>query len=35
MITLDLRPNLQLTDQAFDQLCRSNPDLRLERTAQV
>ena len=34
MITLDLRPNLQLTDQAFDQLCRSNPDLRLERTAQ-
>jgi Uma2 family endonuclease len=34
MITLDLRPNLPLTDQAFDQLCRSNPDLRLERTAQ-
>jgi Uma2 family endonuclease len=34
MITLDLRPNLQLTDQAFDQLCRSNPDLQLERTAQ-
>jgi Uma2 family endonuclease len=34
MITLDLRPNLQLTDQAFDQLCRSNPDLQLERNAQ-
>jgi Uma2 family endonuclease len=34
MITLDLRPDLQLTDQAFEQLCRSNPDLRLERTAQ-
>jgi len=34
MITLDLRPDLQLIDQAFEQLCRSNPDLRLERTAQ-
>ena len=34
MITLDLRPDLTLTDQAFEQLCRSNPDLRLERTAQ-
>ena len=34
MITLDLRPNLPLTDQAFDQLCRSNPDLQLERNAQ-
>jgi Uma2 family endonuclease len=34
MITLDLRPDLTLTDQAFEQLCQSNPDLRLERTAQ-
>ena len=34
MITLDLRPDLTLTDQAFEQLCHSNPDLRLERTAQ-
>jgi Uma2 family endonuclease len=34
MLTLTLRPALQLTDEAFAQLCRSNPDLRLERTAQ-
>ena len=34
MITVDLRPDLTLTDQAFEQLCHSNPDLRLERTAQ-
>ena len=34
MITLDLRPDLTLTDQAFEQLCHNNPDLRLERTAQ-
>jgi hypothetical protein len=34
MITLDLRPDLTLTDQAFEQLCHSNPELRLERTAQ-
>ncbi len=34
MITLNLRPTLTLTDEAFEQLCHSNPDLRLERTAQ-
>ncbi|URR36251.1 Uma2 family endonuclease [Thermosynechococcus sp. HN-54] len=34
MIALNLRPTLQLTDEVFEQLCRSNPDLRLERTAQ-
>jgi len=34
MITLNLEPHLQLTDETFEQLCRSNPDLRLERTAQ-
>lgn len=34
MIALNLRPTLNLTDEAFEQLCRSNPDLRLERTAQ-
>jgi len=33
MIALDLHPALDLTDGAFEQLCRSNPDLRLERTA--
>ncbi|MBU6230711.1 MAG: Uma2 family endonuclease [Cyanobacteria bacterium REEB459] len=34
MIALNLRPTLQLTDEVFAQLCQSNPDLRLERTAQ-
>ncbi len=34
MIALNLRPTLQLTDEVFEQLCRQNPDLRLERTAQ-
>ncbi len=34
MIAINLRPTLNLTDEAFAQLCRSNPDLRLERTAQ-
>lgn len=33
MIALDLHPALDLTDGAFEQLCCSNPDLRLERTA--
>ncbi|WP_017658632.1 Uma2 family endonuclease [Baaleninema simplex] len=33
MITLNLQPSLQLTDETFEELCRSNPDLRLERTA--
>jgi len=34
MIALNLQPTLQLTDAVFEQLCRHNPDLRLERTAQ-
>ncbi|NET37421.1 MAG: Uma2 family endonuclease [Cyanothece sp. SIO1E1] len=34
MITLNLLPTLQLTDEILVQLCCSNPDLRLERTAQ-
>ncbi|URR34898.1 Uma2 family endonuclease [Thermosynechococcus sp. HN-54] len=34
MIALNLRPTIELTDEAFEQLCRSNPDLRLERSAQ-
>ena len=34
MITLNLEPHLQLTDETFEQLCGNNPDLRLERTAQ-
>ncbi|OAB62054.1 hypothetical protein AY599_17170 [Leptolyngbya valderiana BDU 20041] len=33
MITLNLQPSLQLTDETFEELCRSNPNLRLERTA--
>ncbi|MCS7226655.1 MAG: Uma2 family endonuclease [Gloeomargarita sp. SKYB31] len=31
---MDLPPALPLTDEVFTQLCRRNPDLRLERTAQ-
>ncbi len=32
-VTLDLRPTLELTDQQFEQICQSNPDLKFERTA--
>ncbi|MFS8857010.1 Uma2 family endonuclease [Synechococcus sp. H55.7] len=34
MIALNLQPSLELTDEVFEQLCRQNPELRLERTAQ-
>ncbi|NCJ08420.1 Uma2 family endonuclease [Synechococcales cyanobacterium C] len=34
MIALNLRPTLQITDSVFEQLCQSNPNLRLERTTQ-
>lgn len=34
MIALNLRPTLQLTDEAFAQICQNNPNLRLERNAQ-
>lgn len=32
-LTLNLRPTIELTDEQFEQICRSNPELRLERTA--
>jgi Uma2 family endonuclease len=32
-LTLTLHPTLELTDERFEQICRSNPELRLERTA--
>jgi Uma2 family endonuclease len=32
-LTLKFRPGLRLSDEAFWRLCRANPDLRLERTA--
>jgi Uma2 family endonuclease len=34
MITLNLEPQLKLTNEAFEELCRNNPELRLERTAE-
>ncbi len=34
MVGLKLHPTLQLTYEVFEQLCRQNPDLRLERSAQ-
>lgn len=30
---LDLRPNLELTDELFEQICQRHPDLKFERTA--
>lgn len=33
-LTLNLSPVIQLTDDAFYNLCRANPDLMLERTAE-
>jgi Uma2 family endonuclease len=33
-VTLNLHSALDLTNEAFEQLCQNNPDLRLERTAQ-
>ncbi len=32
-MTLKFRPGLRLSDRAFWKLCRANPDMRLERTA--
>lgn len=34
MITLNLEPQFKLTNEAFEELCRNNPELRLERTAE-
>lgn len=33
ILALNLHPMLELTDEQFNQICRVNPDLRLERTA--
>jgi Uma2 family endonuclease len=32
MFTFDLSPLVQLTDEAFAELCRANPDMKFERT---
>ena len=32
-LTVDFKPILDLTDEQFYQLCRSNPDVKFERTA--
>jgi Uma2 family endonuclease len=32
-ITFSLKPLLDLTDEAFYELCRANPDVKFERTA--
>lgn len=34
MITLNLRPTLELTHEQFEQICQNNREVRLERTAQ-
>ena len=34
-VTLDLTSIVQLTDEAFYALCRANPEVKFERTAQV
>ena len=33
MFTFDISPLVQLTDEAFAELCRANPDMKFERTA--
>ena len=30
---VNLRPTIDLTDEQFFQLCRNNPELKIERTA--
>jgi Uma2 family endonuclease len=32
-VVINLNPPFELTDEAFDQLCQSNPDAKFERTA--
>jgi Uma2 family endonuclease len=32
MFTFDISPLVQLTDEAFAELCRANPDMKFERT---
>jgi Uma2 family endonuclease len=33
VLTLDLRPTLELSDEQFEQICQTNPELKFERTA--
>lgn len=33
VVTLDLHPSLELTDEQFERICQANRDLKLERTA--
>jgi Uma2 family endonuclease len=33
MVTVNLHPAIELTDEQFEQICQNNHDLRLERTA--
>ena len=33
VVTLDLHPSLELTDEQFEKICQANRDLKLERTA--
>ncbi len=33
VVTLDLHPSLELTDEQFEKICQANQDLKLERTA--
>ena len=32
--TIDLNPIIPLTDEQFDQLCRTNPEIKFERNSQ-
>ena len=34
VLTVNLTPTFNLTEDAFDQLCQNNPDIRFERNAQ-
>lgn len=34
VVTLNLQPTVELTDQQFEQICNNNRDLKFERTAQ-
>jgi Uma2 family endonuclease len=33
VVTLDLHPTIELTDDQFEQICHRNPDLKFERTS--
>ncbi len=34
VMTLDLRPSLELTDEQLEEICRRNPDWKFERTSE-